>query len=61
MNDELRLVDGAYAEELSVCESLINEIEEAEKEYRAACPIAARMHLYVVLTKVSALMCGEAV
>jgi len=61
MSEELRPDNGPYAEELSVCESLIHEIEEAEKEYRAACPIAARMHLYTVLTKTSALMKGEAV
>jgi len=61
MTDELRPVDGAYAHELAECESLIHEIEEAEKQFRAACPIAARMDLYVVLTQASALMRGEAV
>jgi len=61
MDDELRPDNGPYADELAACELLIHEIEEAEKEFRAACPIAARMHLYVMLTKASALMRGEAV
>jgi hypothetical protein len=60
MTDELR-PDNGHAHELAECEAMVGDIERAEQQYRAGCPIAARSHLHDVGTRLAALFRGDAV
>lgn len=50
-----------HAHELAECEAMVGDIERAEAQYRAGCPIAARSHLMDVTARLSALFRGEAI
>ena len=50
-----------YEAELTECERICAELEEAERELRAGNPIAARMHLMDVSAKARALALGESI
>lgn len=51
----------SFAHELAECESLVTDIERAEAQYRAGCPVAARSHLVDVNTRIAALFRGESI
>jgi hypothetical protein len=61
MKEDLRPDNGPHAHELAECEAMVGDIEKAEQQYRAGCPVAARSHLYDVNTRIAALFRGEAV
>lgn len=61
MSDTARPDNGQYAHELAECEAIVGLIEEAEAQFRAAAPIAARAALYDAQVRIAAVMRGEAV
>jgi hypothetical protein len=61
MTDELRPDNGQHATELAACEEIVNQVEEAEREFRGGFPIAGRMHLYQAAAHIRAVLNGEAI